>query len=511
MQHLKLTQADLIAIERELASRSLVDFAKMVWPLLEPATPLKWGWALDAICAHLEAVTRGEVLKLLMNVPPGTMKSLLTNVIWPAWEWGPAGKPHLRHIGTAHKQDLAIRDSLKCRRLIQSRWYQERWPTVLASDQNAKTKFENDKTGFMEAMAFKSMTGSRGDRVRLDDPISADDANSEAELLAAELTFTEALPTRVNNDKSAIVVIMQRLHEDDVSGLILEQDMGYVHLMLPMRFEADRRCETPIFIDPREEDGELLFPERFDEDAVERLEKNMTQFAVAGQLQQRPEPRGGGIIKRSYWRAWDDATAKANGVAPSQFPSLDHVIVSLDTAFTEKQENDATACTVWGLWRDRRSMPRLMLMHAWAKRLEFNDLIVELEKICKRFRCDYLLIEAKANGISVAQEIRRRNSMAAWQTRLIDPKNKDKVARAYAVQGVFEAGMVYAPDRTWADLVISQCATFPKGKHDDLVDSTTQALAFARDIGMLRLDQEIRAEIAQQRQHRPIDKPLYET
>ena len=184
--NLGLTAADRLAIERELCRRSLADFARMAWPILEPATPLKWGWALDAICAHLEAVTRGEITRLLMTVPPGTMKSLLTGVIWPAWEWGPVGRPELRFISTAHKHDLAVRDNLKCRRLIQSDWYQARWPVHLTSDQNAKTKFENDRTGFREAMAFASMTGARGDRVILDDPLSADDANSEAALLAAD-------------------------------------------------------------------------------------------------------------------------------------------------------------------------------------------------------------------------------------------------------------------------------------------------------------------------------------
>ena len=208
MQQLKLTHEDRLAVERELSRRSLADFAKLAWHVLEPSTPLRWGWALDAICQHLEAVTYGDIKRLLMNVPPGTMKSLLTGVIFPAWEWGPAGLPSRRFIGTAHKQDLAIRDAMKCRRLIQSRWYQERWPVGLVTDNNAKLRFENTATGFREAMAFTSMTGARGDRVILDDPLSADDANSEAALNAAEVTFTEALPTRVNNEDSAIIVIM---------------------------------------------------------------------------------------------------------------------------------------------------------------------------------------------------------------------------------------------------------------------------------------------------------------
>lgn len=145
------------------------------------------------------------------------MKSLLVGVVFPAWEWGPRGRQSLRYLGTAHKQDLALRDNVKCRRLIESAWYQARWPVALTGDQNAKTKFENDRTGFREAMAFTSMTGSRGDRILIDDPLSVDDANSDARRFAVETTFCEALPTRVNDETSAKIVIMQRLHERDVS------------------------------------------------------------------------------------------------------------------------------------------------------------------------------------------------------------------------------------------------------------------------------------------------------
>ncbi len=122
---------DFLSFERELCRRSLAEFAQAAWHVLEPTTPLKWGWALDAICLHLEAVTDGRITRLLMNVPPGTMKSLLTGVIWPAWEWGPRGMPWKRYVGTAHEETLAIRDSRKCRDLIKSEWYQRLWPMPL--------------------------------------------------------------------------------------------------------------------------------------------------------------------------------------------------------------------------------------------------------------------------------------------------------------------------------------------------------------------------------------------
>lgn len=327
-----LNKATILALERELCSRSLAEFAKMAWHVLEPGTPLKWGWALDAICMHLEAVTDGRITRLLMNVPPGTMKSLLTGVIWPSWEWGPRGMPEMRFVGTAHEETLAIRDSRKCRDLIKSEWYQERWPVRLASDLDGKREFGNDKKGIRQARAFTSMTGVRGDRVILDDPISADNANSAPKLEAARIAFTETLPTRVNSDKSAIVVIMQRLNEKDVSGVILKMKLPYVHLRIPMRFEAANKCRTSIgWEDPRTQEGELMFPERFAETQVRELEKTLGEYGSAGQLQQRPAPRTGGIFKPDQmpvidalpvtsiqWvRAWDlAATTPKQGSDP---------------------------------------------------------------------------------------------------------------------------------------------------------------------------------------------------
>jgi len=241
---MQLTEADLDAAERELCRRSLAAFARRAWKVLEPVAPLKWGWALDAICLHLEAVTDGRIKRLLMNVPPGSMKSLLTGVIWPAWEWGPRDMAEMRYVGTAHEETLAIRDSRRCRDLIKSEWYQHLWPLQLASDLDGKREFGNTRKGVRQARAFTSMTGVRGDRIILDDPISADNANSDPKLEAARVAFTETLPTRVNNDDSAIIVIMQRLNEKDVSGVIKEMGLDYVHLCIPMRFDPKRRCTT---------------------------------------------------------------------------------------------------------------------------------------------------------------------------------------------------------------------------------------------------------------------------
>ena len=486
---------DAVRREREvrLAEASLSEFAKQAWHVLEPVSELKWGWALDAICLHLQAVSDGDIKRLLMNVPPGSMKSLLTNVLWPAWEWGPLGMPSMRFLSTAHKQDLAIRDNLKCRRLIQSEWYQSRWSITITSDQNSKSKFENDKTGFREAMAFTSMTGSRGDRVTLDDPLSVDDANSEAALAAAESTFREALPTRVNNDDSAIVVIMQRLHEKDTSGIILKEMLGYEHLMLPMEFEEARRCRTSIgFTDPRKEEGELMFPERFGPQTVKSYKKVLGEMAYAGQMQQRPAPAGGGILKTKHFQLWPH---------DRELPVFDYVVQSYDCAFTEKTSGDPTACTVWGSFTERGKRG-VMLLDSWAEHLGYPALrrkvIEEWHSIYgktssrKGKKTDAVLVEKKASGQSLLQDLRASNIPAIPY----DPGSVDKINRAHQVAPILELDCIWVPESskepgrpvTWARPFLLQCEQFPNAEHDDYVDTLSQAMILMRDQGRFELE-----------------------
>jgi predicted phage terminase large subunit-like protein len=297
---LALTNEDWLAIEREACKRSLSTFIQRAWGELEPGQPYVHGWHMDAISEHLQAVSDGQIKRLLINIPPGTMKSMSVGIFWPAWEWGPLGHAHMRFIGASHEERLATRDNMRMRRLITSEWYQRLWPTALVNDQNEKTYFENDRTGWRQSCPVKSMTGRRGDRVVWDDPHSVEDAHSDAKLEEANRIFRETLPTRLNNpDRSAIVVMMQRLSQRDVSGIILDAgDLGYEHLCLPMEYEPQRRCVTVLgHPDPRTEEGELLFPGRFPREVVERDKKIMGVYAVAGQFQQRPTPAAGGLFE----------------------------------------------------------------------------------------------------------------------------------------------------------------------------------------------------------------------
>jgi predicted phage terminase large subunit-like protein len=457
---------DLARDREELDARyaSLANFVRDGWHVLEPATDLKWGWALDAICEHLEAVSTGQIRRLLMNVPPGSMKSLLTGVFFPAWEWGPLGLAHMRYLGTAHKEPLATRDNVKCRRLIQSRWYQDRWPIRLTGDQNAKTKFENVSTGFRESMSFTGMTGSRGNRVLLDDPHSVDDANSATVLAGDLVTFNEALPSRVADDDSAIVIIMQRLNERDVSARALE--LGYEHLCIPMRWETDR--EPPIkttsigWSDPRTKDGELMFPERFPEKHVVELETSLGSYAAAGQLQQRPAPRTGGMFQRRWFeiveaapahlycaRAWDLAgTVPAPGKDPD--------------------------------WTVGAKMGRCRDGFFWI--LDVNRSRESAHKVEKNIKntasqdgksCRIRLPEDPGQaGKSQAQTLIRK--LAGYVVRAVKPTGSKEV-RATPFSAQAEAGNVKVLKAAWNEDFFQELEVFPFAKHDDQVDAASDA------------------------------------
>lgn len=465
---LALSKTDIINIDRELSSRSLAQFIKLAWEVIEPAQKYVHGWHIDAVCEHLEAITNNQINRLLINIPPGTMKSLLSNVFWPAWEWGPMGLPATRVVAASHEQGLAIRDCLKMRRLITSEWFQDRWPVDLTGDQNAKTHFENKDTGFRLACPVGSMTGRRGDRVIWDDPHSVEASISDQHRNTALRVFDETLTTRLNNpDSSAIIIIMQRLHEDDVSGHILDKDLGYEHLMLPMEFESDRQCITSIgFVDPRSEEGELLFEERFPREVVERDKKVMGEYAAAGQFQQSPAPRGGGMfpveefviipsIDRSLIaesvRYWDKAGSKQKGTQASKKPHTAGVLMHRlkDGRFVVEDVQR-------GQWEALEREKKIKTV----AQFDSSDTNVWIEQ------------EPGSGGKESAQATIR--NLAGFKIRSECPTG-DKELRAdpYAVQ--VQGGNVFLVKGDWNKSFKSEHEVFPSGKVKDQVDAAAGA------------------------------------
>ena len=470
-------------IDRELARRYLGEFVRQAWLVIEPSTPLVPGWHIDAIIAHLEAVSRGQIRNLLINVPPRHMKSLLVSVFWPAWEW--IRWPERRWLYSSYAASLSIRDSVKCRRLIESAWYQSKWGDrfALTSDQNTKGRFDNNRSGYRLATSVGgAATGEGGDRIICDDPHNVQEAESDSVRKGTIDWWDVVMSTRVNDPKTAAkVVVMQRCHEQDLSGHLSEQG-GWDHLCLPAEYEGSGKMTSIGWSDPRSEYGELLWQERFGRPEIDSLKVSMGSYAAAGQLQQRPSPAEGGLLKRHWFRFWQfpganlppivfrlpDGTQQS--IEPVAFPFHDEVIQSWDCSFKDLNTSDFVVGQVW-----TRSGSAFLLLHQVRAKMDCPATVRAVRQMSNRFPMTLAkLIEDKANGSAVVQ-------ILAHEIVGILPVTPEggKVARASAVSPLIEAGNVYLPHphiATWVNDFIEECAAFPNGRHDDQVDAMTQAL-----------------------------------
>jgi phage terminase large subunit-like protein len=498
--------------------RGLLAFIKYFWKILEPETPFVDGWPLRCIIQHLEAVTLGKITRCMINVPPGSCKSLTTNVFWPAWEWGPMDMAHLRYVSFAYSSGLTERDNIKFRQLVSHDKYTALWGDRFSLVQEGAIKVSNSKTGSKFASSVKGIgLGERGDRIVCDDPHNVQLSESDVVREDTLKWFRETITDRLNDlEKSAIVIIMQRVHQLDICGMILEENWPYTHCMIPMRFEADRPVKNALgWQDIRTVDGELAWPERFSPNAVERIEIEKGKWAFAGQYQQRPSPRGGGVIEFDWWQAYTPDTALARfGMVWPMYPPMSFSILSVDTAQTEKKQNDPSAGVLIGICQDVNGRNQVMIMWAWTAYLEFFELCNKVEETCRDYRVHQVVIEGKASGLPLAQELRRRGQVFAdrlahnpktrdradFGVRTIEPEG-DKFARMCACQNLFEAGVIWAPAdehlhfKTWADKCMVECAEIPHGRSDDLADAISMGLTYLRNLGLARMPDDALYEV----------------
>jgi hypothetical protein len=306
-EHIPLmTSEELLRFNALALADDLGLYMREAWSLVEPSVPFIPGWHIDAIVEHLEAVTAGQIKRLIINVPPGFTKTLTTCVIWPTWEW--TRDPSTRWIFATHDKALATRASIQRRAVMSSDWYRARWPRVVFStDQNVKTEFQNTAKGEMSCFGFgSSPLGHHASRIAIDDPINPRGAASDLERQSAIDYYRGQLSTRaIPPDIAAFVLIMQRLHERDLSGYLLAEEPGvWTHLCLPMEAPSRSVVSFPSGRVISREPGDLLCPERFDEAAVARLKMTLGSYGAAGQLQQSPSPLEGGMLKRGWFKTY---------------------------------------------------------------------------------------------------------------------------------------------------------------------------------------------------------------
>lgn len=518
MMELQIPQADIMDMaqrwtwmQAEDMRREFRRFVKEAWHVVEPGKEFKGGWHIDAICDHLTYVSLGDIDDLVINIPPRHSKSTIVAVMWPAWEW--VWRPSTQWLFATYAIALTLRDSVKCRRLIQSPWYQQHFGDVfaLSSDLNQKGRFDNDHNGYRLATSVGgTATGEGGDRIVVDDAHNMKEINSDTIRKGVIDWWRDVMSTRGNDPKKlGRVIIAQRGHHQDLPGHVLSSG-NWVHLNLPGYFVPNTRCVTKakkdsqrvipanpeiftfgdhikpvrkdqvLFIDPREEENELLTPDRFGPDEMRKLSYELTERGFEAQIQQNPSAKGGNILKEEHWREWTDI----------ELPTIQFIIQSYDTAFEEDEESDFSARTTWGVFEHEESLNpalpwtarykgqkrlSLILLERMNRRFEFPELRENAMEAAELWKPDKILIEKKASGHSLAQELRRSGLPVAR----IQVKDS-KFVRAHAASLILERGCVWYVKRNWADEVIQQCGNFPADDHDDMVDTVTMALLWLR-------------------------------
>jgi len=475
----------------------LIDFIRHAWHVVEPATEFIPGRHLDAIVEHLEAVTRGQIHNLLINIPPRHMKSLAVSVFWPVWEW--IRWPQRRWLFASYAMSLSVRDSLRCRRLIESDWFQQRWGDrfQLTSDQNTKERFENDRTGHrISTSVGGAATGEGGDRVVVDDPHNVTERESDAIRRATLEWWDQTMSTRLNDPKTgARVIVMQRVHEKDLSGHVLKQG-GYDHLCLPAEFDPTRKCSTSIgWSDHRTIEGQLLWPKRIGRSQIADFKLRLGPSGYAGQFQQRPVPAAGARFRQEWFRYFrgtgyqpvnnnDPRDNENTGKLPvphyrltqpdgtQKLVRIDDCwrFAVMDPAGTEPQQNNRPCYTVIQVW-DITPAHEMLLVHQYRGQVQAPEAAEMAIRIAREFAVAFVGIEKDGIGLGIVQTVKR----AGIAVKPIKARGS-KEARSETAEIRMAAGTVYFPRGApfvWE--LEQELLHFPKGEYSDQVDALAHA------------------------------------
>lgn len=462
-------------------------FEHFAWPVLQPGTTFRPNWHIDAICDHLEALKRGEIRKLIINMPFRMLKSTIVSQTFPAWDW--IDNPSREFLTASYARELGTRDAVESRKIIESPMFQAAYGDrfAMASDQNVKTRYENDRRGKRIITSTDSAgTGFGGDIRIIDDPVSAKEADSPLSIAKSVEWWKGTMATRANDlGDIRVCVVHQRMNAEDLTGYLLANEKGWEQLILPFRFDPQRSKTTSLgFVDPRKarhvddehtplEDqwktAELIHPERVPENAAKDMESTLGAYHRKAQLQQDPEPRGGIIFLRKDWKYW------------SVLPQLREVVLSVDCTFKDLQTSDHVAIQAWG----NVGAHDYLLPGRIKERLGFAATVKAVQTYLHMLTAQghkviAVLIEDKANGSAVIETLKSKVPGVIPIT-----PDGGKAARAYAMQPSCEAGNVWLPDEKVEpniEVFLSTCSKFTgaDGGDDDEVDAMTQYVNWRR-------------------------------
>jgi predicted phage terminase large subunit-like protein len=480
---------DALAWDRVMLRNDLRLYIRQAWHVVEPSTVYLENWHIDLIAEYLEAVTAGHIKRLLINMPPRYAKSTCVSIMWPTWVWAREafpGKPHnpvlegpgTRWIFASYADELRTKHSLDRRKMLQSDWYRQRWPkpAELTGDQNVKTLFTNSSSGQMFATTMTGAgTGLGGNYIVIDDPHKTKEESTSADVKAQVAVYGDTFATRHDDKKQGVtVIVMQRINDLDLSAHVLATaEEEYVHL----KIEAEATGHQ-VFSFPRSvrvftrEPGDLLWESREGPFEIRRQKAVMGRWKYSAQYQQDPIPEGGSIFQRE-WFSHRFHRDKDTGVPLGA--KLRMVIQSWDTAAKKKEANDYWACTTWGLVVGEDA--RIRMLDRTMDRMEYVEGRTKVKDQYAQWHPTAVLVEDSSSGTAIVSDLRTTGIPLLP----ISPAGSDKEANARAVSPMFEAGMILLPDDAeWADDYIESMTRFPKGKHDDDVDSTSQALNYLR-------------------------------
>ena len=449
---------------QEKAEQNFLDFVKSMWPAFIEGEHHK------IMADAFERVANGELKRLIINMPPRHTKSEFASYLFPAWFLGKY--PEKKIIQTAHTAELAVGFGRKVRNLISNDDYQKVFKGVeLSSDSKAAGRWNTNKGGDYFAIGVGgAVTGKGADVLVIDDPHSEQEAavgQYNTDVYDKVYEWYTSGPRQRLQPGGAIIIVMTRWSKRDLTGQIIKNS---IQKEGAGEWEV---IELPAILPS----GKALWPGFWKQEELESLKAELPVSKWNAQYQQNPTSEEGALIKREWWQEWDQ----------SQMPECEAIIQSWDTAFLKTQRADYSACTTWGIFNwpdeDGQTIPNLILLDAFKEKLEFPDLKRAAYDKYWEWEPDQMIIEAKAAGSPLIFELR---AMGIPVTEFTPSRGQDKIARVNAVTDLFASGVVWCPPTRWAEEVVEECASFPSGDHDDLVDSTTQALLRFRQGGWIR-------------------------
>jgi|TARA_R110002051_G_scaffold24848_2_gene61259 predicted phage terminase large subunit-like protein len=451
---LRLAQLDRI----ETCNDNFLDFVRAMWP------DFITGKHHEIIADKLERVARGELKRLIVNMPPRHTKSEFASYLFPAWMIGK--KPDMKIIQATHTTELAVGFGRKIKNLLDREEYREVFAdTQLAVDSKASGRWDTSRGGMYYAVGVGSnLAGRGGDLIVIDDPHSEQTAMSNNGFDDAWDWYTGG-PRQRLQPGGAIVLVMTRWSEKDLTGqLIRAQGRDK---------DADQWevVELPAIMPS----GKSCWPQYWPLTDLEAVKASIPVSKWNAQYQQNPTGDETSILKREWWKVWDK----------EKVPNLEYVIQSYDTAFSKRETADYSAITTWGVFYPKESgTPNLILLDSVKGRWDFPELKEKAYELYKFWDPETVIIEAKATGMPLTHELQ---NMGIPVVNFTPSRGNDKLSRVHSVAPLFESGMIWAPDETWAEELIEECAAFPNGEYDDLVDSTTQALMRYRQGNFVQL------------------------